>query len=681
MKVHYSLDQLPDFRQAVLTIGSFDGVHRGHQELLTRVRHTAQAVGGESVVITFHPHPRLVVYPGDTELRILTTIEEKIERIGRHGVDHLVIVPFTIEFSQLSADEYIERFLIDRFHPHTIVIGYDHRFGLNRQGDINYLKHYAARAGFHVAEIEPQLIDDIAVSSTKIRRALEAGQVADANRQLGHPYLLTGKVVHGRQLGRTIGFPTANIDIDNQHKLIPPDGVYAVRVYLGDSQQRFDGMLYIGTRPTLADGDERSIEVNIFDFNESIYGEWIRLELIDFVRGDESFPDLKSMQAQLGKDRERTLEVLQTLAESERRARRLRTAIVILNYNGREHLERFLPEVIASLPAAETTELIVADNGSTDDSLSWLAATHPGVRILDLADNFGFAEGYNRALRQVEADVYVLLNSDVAVTPDWLHTPLSVLERHRDVAAVQPKIRSYRDQDYFEYAGAAGGFIDQLGYPFCRGRIFANTERDTGQYDDRTEIFWASGAALFIRAELFHRVGGFDGAYFAHAEEIDLCWRLKRAGYRILALPESEVYHVGGGTLSYDTPYKTYLNFRNTLITGLKNEPFGKVFWWLPVRLALDFVAGLLFLSQGKFRHILSIVRAHWHFLPRLRRHWRLRLEMNRRVEAVRIGADRTAFGRLNGSIIVHYFLLGNRRFSDLAQYQSDHDETSYGNL
>lgn len=679
MKVHYSLDNLPDFRNAVLTIGSFDGVHRGHQELLTRVRHSAQAAKGESVVITFHPHPRLIIYPGDTELRLLTTIEEKIELIGRYGVDHLVVVPFTVEFSQLSADEYIERFLIDRFHPQRIVIGYDHRFGLNRQGDINYLRHYGRRAGFTVEEIEPQLIDDIAVSSTKVRRALEAGRIEDANRQLGHAYPLTGKVVPGRQIGRTIGFPTANIQIDNPHKLIPPDGIYAVRVFIGDDEQRLDGMLYIGSRPTLKDGDARSIEVNIFDFNDNIYGQRIRLDLIDYVRSDESFPSLEAMQAQLDRDRLRSLDILEAETAVEEEGRRLSTAVVILNYNGRQHLEKYLPGVLASL--TEGVTLIVADNGSTDESLRWLAKQHPDVRVINLQENFGFAEGYNRALQQINADIYVLLNSDVDVPADWLAAPLSTLARHKDVAAVQPKILSERQRQVFEYAGAAGGYIDKLGYPFCRGRIFDHTEQDTGQYDDRAEIFWASGAALFIRAELFHRVGGFDGAYFAHAEEIDLCWRLKRAGYRIMAVPESRVYHVGGGTLSYNTPYKTYLNFRNTLITGLKNEPFGKVFWWLPLRLLLDGVAGLLFLSQGKFRHILSILRAHWHFLPRLRRHWRVRREVNRRVEAVRIGADRTSFGRFDDSIILHYYLRGNRRFRDLAQYHRDHDDTSYGNI
>lgn len=679
MKVHYSLDNLPDFRNAVLTIGSFDGVHRGHQELLTRVRHSAQAAKGESVVITFHPHPRLIIYPGDTELRLLTTIEEKIELIGRYGVDHLVVVPFTVEFSQLSADEYIERFLIDRFHPQRIVIGYDHRFGLNRQGDINYLRHYGQQAGFTVEEIEPQLIDDIAVSSTKVRRALEAGRIEDANRQLGHAYPLTGKVVPGRQIGRTIGFPTANIQIGNPHKLVPPDGIYAVRVFIGDDEQRLDGMLYIGSRPTLKDGDARSIEVNIFDFNDNIYGQTVRLDLIAYVRSDESFPSLEAMQAQLDRDRLRSLDILEAETAVEEEGRRLSTAVVILNYNGRQHLEKYLPGVLASL--SEGVTLIVADNGSTDESPRWLAEQHPDVRVINLQENFGFAEGYNRALQQINADIYVLLNSDVDVPADWLAAPLSTLARHKDVAAVQPKILSERRRQVFEYAGAAGGYIDQLGYPFCRGRIFDHTEQDTGQYDDRAEIFWASGAALFVRADLFHRVGGFDGAYFAHAEEIDLCWRLKRAGYRIMAIPESRVYHVGGGTLSYNTPYKTYLNFRNTLITGLKNEPFGKVFWWLPMRLLLDGVAGLLFLRQGKFRHILSILRAHWHFLPRLRRHWRVRREVNRRVEAVRIGADRTSFGRFDDSIILHYYLRGNRRFRDLAQYHRDHDDTSYGNI
>lgn len=663
MQVYYDLDKLPAFRNAVVTIGSFDGVHRGHQQLLSRIQGLARECGGESVVVTFHPHPRQVIYPGDESLRLLTTTAEKVALFERYGVDNVVVVPFTVEFSRLSADEYIEKFLVGRFAPRYVVIGYDHRFGLNRQGDIHYLKWYAADAGFEVIEIEPQEIDDIAVSSTKVRQALEEGRVARAARLLGHSFVLTGRVVAGAQVGRSLGFPTANLQIGERHKLIPPDGIYAVRIVYGS--RRYDGMLYIGTRPSLQDGDRRSIEVNIFQFDQTIYGEELQLEFVDYIRGDRSFDSLEQLQNQMAADRDAARRILgrPEVNTEKKKSELTRTAVVILNFNGRDYLEKFLPSVIRHSPAG--TAIYVADNGSSDGSLAYVVDNFPDIFTLDLGQNYGFAEGYNQALHQIEADIYVLLNSDVEVTANWL-TPCLEAMQDEGVAACQPKIRACYQRDHFEYAGAAGGFIDQLGYPFCRGRIFGHTEPDKGQYDEPAEIFWASGAALFVRARLFHELGGFDGDYFAHAEEIDLCWRLKRAGYRVVVRPDSVVYHVGGGTLSYNTPRKAYLNFRNTLVTSFKNEPAAKLIWWLPVRLLLDGVAGMLFLSQGKFRHIFAIVQAHWHFFPRLGYWLRKRRDFNRRINQHRYGPDRTGEGRFNDSIVLHYYLLARTEFSRL---------------
>ena len=281
--------------------------------------------------------------------------------------------------------------------------------------------------------------------------------------------------------------------------------------------------------------------------------------------------------------------------------------------------------------------MIVADNASTDDSVAFLKAEFPTTELIELSENHGFANGYNVAIAQVKAEIYVLLNSDVRVTPRWIETIIPYL-RDPSVGAIQPKIRAEHAPDEFEYAGAAGGYIDYLGYPFCRGRVFNHTERDEGQYDGTKEVFWATGAAFFCRAELFHALGGFEPEYFAHAEEIDLCWRMKRAGYKVLAVPASVVYHVGGGTLSYDTPRKTYLNFRNTLTTSFKNEPLSRLVWWLPVRLLLDGVAGLLFLSQGKFTHISSILRAHLHFYGHFFQWARRRKERTAQIEAASIG-------------------------------------------
>ncbi|MEM6964277.1 MAG: bifunctional riboflavin kinase/FAD synthetase, partial [Bacteroidota bacterium] len=617
MNIFNSLSDLPDFHNAVITIGSYDGVHRGHQKILERINQLAKDINGESIVITFYPHPRQVIYPNDKSLRLLSTIDEKVSLFEKYGVDNVVVVPFSVEFSQQSADEYIQKFLLEKFNPKYIVIGYDHRFGLNRQGDINYLKWYSEEKNFEVVEIPRQDIDSIGISSTKIRNNLEKGQIRQANNLLNHYYLITGTVVRGQGIGANLGFPTANIEVKNEFKLIPPQGIYAVQVTHEGEQYR--GMLYIGHRPTLEKYDHQTIEVNIFDFQKSIYGEELKIEFIDFIRSDHKFENLEGLKTQLGKDKISALDILEK--ESERKAKMEiapsksklpRVSIVILNYNGLDYLKKFLPSVVQS--NYENFEIIVADNGSTDTSIGFLKTQYDHVRILDLGENHGFAKGYNLALDQVDADYFILLNSDVEVAKNWIYPIVELMEKDKTIGACQPKIKSYQRKKYFEYAGAAGGWLDTLGYPFCRGRIFDQLEEDTGQYNTTTEIFWASGAALFVRAKLFKALGGFDPDYFAHAEEIDLCWRIKRAGFKIMVRPRSVVYHVGGGTLDYLNPRKTYLNFRNTLFTILKNEPKGKLLWLIPLRLILDGVAGGLFLVQGKFAHIKSILEAHFSF-------------------------------------------------------------------
>jgi hypothetical protein len=292
-------------------------------------------------------------------------------------------------------------------------------------------------------------------------------------------------------------------------------------------------------------------------------------------------------------------------------------AIVILNWNGEKLLRQFLPSVI-EFSKDDFTEIIVADNGSADDSLAILSNEFPEVKILDLRQNYGFARGYNEALKLVEADYFVVLNSDVEVTAAWLESPIRLMEADETIAAVQPKIRSYHQKTHFEYAGAAGGFIDRFGYPFCRGRIFNELEQDNGQYDTITDVFWATGACMFARASYFREAGGFDTDFWAHMEEIDLCWRLKNRGYRIVFTPESTVYHVGGGTLSYDNPQKLYLNFRNNLWLLYKNLPSNKLFITLSLRMCLDGVAAFKLLAELNLNGILSVLKAHSHFYKSL---------------------------------------------------------------
>ncbi len=296
-----------------------------------------------------------------------------------------------------------------------------------------------------------------------------------------------------------------------------------------------------------------------------------------------------------------------------------KTAVVILNYNGVAYLERFLPSVTRY---SGQCHLVVIDNHSNDTSLDFLKNHYPQVQVVALERNHGFSGGYNRGLLEVQADNYILLNSDVEVTPGWSDQLIQYMLSHPEVAICQPKILSHQHPDQFDYAGAAGGFLDLLGYPFCRGRIFNHLEKDRGQYDKNQMIFWASGACFFIRARVFHEMGGFDEDFFAHMEEIDLCWRCHRAGYKTGFVGASRVYHVGGGTLRDTNPYKTYLNFRNGLQLLVKNSTVLQLFWKLPVRLLLDLVACLKFLLEGASAHSAAVLKAAGSFFLHLPKTW-----------------------------------------------------------
>ncbi len=286
-------------------------------------------------------------------------------------------------------------------------------------------------------------------------------------------------------------------------------------------------------------------------------------------------------------------------------------AVVILNWNGAKLLEQFLPSVIAY---SDEATIYVADNASTDNSIEIIQSQFPTIKIIQNTDNFGFASGYNVALQQVEETYYALVNSDIEVTENWLTPILSIFESERNIGIIQPKILDYKNKEYFEYAGAAGGFIDKYGYPFCRGRIFETLEKDNHQYDDEREIFWASGACFFIRKEIYRKLNGFDDDFFAHQEEVDLCWRAFNLGYKVKYTSKSIVYHVGGATLNESNPKKTFLNFRNSLLMLLKNLPRNKLFGILFIRLILDGLAGIQFIFQGKFKHCFAILKAHFHF-------------------------------------------------------------------
>ena len=331
-------------------------------------------------------------------------------------------------------------------------------------------------------------------------------------------------------------------------------------------------------------------------------------------------------------------------------------AIVILNWNGRKVLEQFLPSVLRT--TYPNYQVILADNASTDDSCTWVANHYPQVRIIAMDKNRGYAEGYNRALQAVTADYYVLLNSDVEVQPGWLEPMIRLMETGMRVAACQPRILSYTQRDHFEYAGAAGGWLDAWGYPFCRGRVFDTVEKDIGQYNDHCPVFWASGAALLIRSRCFHEMGGFDPYFFAHQEEIDLCWRLQHAGYEIYVEPASIVYHLGGGTLPQGNSRKTYLNFRNNLIMLWKNLPAGERFWKVPLRFCLDGLAAWKELLGGKPQLFGAVVKAHLHVIG-----WWL---FHRKNSPYPMRKSKQLHGLYSGLLPWQYFGKQRRTFKEL---------------
>jgi GT2 family glycosyltransferase len=333
-------------------------------------------------------------------------------------------------------------------------------------------------------------------------------------------------------------------------------------------------------------------------------------------------------------------------------------AVVILNWNGRKFLEQFLPSVIQFNPSF--SEIIVADNASTDDSVPFVRENFPMVRVISNAGNGGYAKGYNDALRQLEHEYFVLLNSDVEVSAGWLEPLVLLMDRDVKIAACQPKILSYQHKNQFEYAGAAGGFIDKYGYPFCRGRIFNTFEKDAGQYNDEKEIFWATGACLVVRASVFREAGELDEDFFAHMEEIDLCWRMKNMGHQVWYCPGSTVYHVGGGTLNKIDPQKTYLNFRNNLVLLCKNHAPGFFFIKILLRMKLDGVAAFKFLLGGSFAHFWAVLRAHGRFYATLGRTLRKRKAMKKRIK----NYSDTAIYRK--SIVFEYYLRKKHKFTEL---------------
>jgi GT2 family glycosyltransferase len=330
-------------------------------------------------------------------------------------------------------------------------------------------------------------------------------------------------------------------------------------------------------------------------------------------------------------------------------------AVVILNYNGEKLLKQFLPSVIQHSPEAH---IYVADNGSTDRSLNILTHHFPDVRVIALAENSGFCGGYNKALRQITADYYVLLNSDVEVTPGWLLPMVTLLNSNPEIAAVQPKFLSHRFRHLFEYDGAGGGFIDSLGYPFCRGRVFDHVEEDKGQYDDERPVFWTSGACMMIRSEKFHQHNGFDEDLFAHMEEIDLCWKLNRSGNVVYYTGKSTVYHLGAGTLGYHHPHKTYLNFRNGLSLICKHLDTGEIIYKFPLRVILDCVAAVFFLLRGEGRNLASVLRAHAHFFKQ----WSRVMEKRKAIRMAYPSYPRNNIYR--GLVIFGYYLRKRKTFA-----------------
>jgi GT2 family glycosyltransferase len=337
----------------------------------------------------------------------------------------------------------------------------------------------------------------------------------------------------------------------------------------------------------------------------------------------------------------------------------IKTAVVILNWNGIVWLQKFLA-IVVRFSAGRDIVVYLADNGSTDGSAEWVSKNFGDVTIIRLESNHGFAGGYNLALKQITAKYFVLLNSDAEVTEGWLDPMIKHMDQNPDVASCQPKIRSYHERDHFEYAGAAGGYIDKFGYTFCRGRIFENIEKDTGQYDNFTDIFWSSGACMMVRSEAWTQCGGFDDDFFAHMEEVDLCWRFHLAGFRVSCIPESIVYHAGGGSLPYDSKLKTYLNFRNNLFLLYKNLPDNKLHKTIFIRKVLDGVAAIMFILKGSAGNAKAVWKAHMDYYKNIKS-----LKVKR--ESVKsLTINKIVSHLVNKSIVFRFYIKGEKTFSSL---------------
>jgi len=339
---------------------------------------------------------------------------------------------------------------------------------------------------------------------------------------------------------------------------------------------------------------------------------------------------------------------------------RVKVAVALLCYNNVDLLEQFLPKVIATVPNTPDYKIFVIDNASTDSTPEFLEQFRDNIEVITVKINRGFTNGYKTGLAKIDAEIFCLLSSDVEVSENWIQPAIELFDNDPKVGVVQPKVRSWHEREKFEYAGASGGFIDHLGFPFCRGRIFYDQETDTGQYDNNMEIFWASGACFFVRAKLYEESGGLDDDFYAHMEEIDLCWRLKNIGYKIMVCPASTVYHIGGAVISYGSPEKTYRNHRNNLIMMVKNLPGKEVFPKILLRLILDSLAFANMIVRGQIKASFSIIHAHWNFL------WNMRKWLRKRKELETLHVKPTTVGIYPKSIIVQYFLKGKKKFSDL---------------
>lgn len=340
-----------------------------------------------------------------------------------------------------------------------------------------------------------------------------------------------------------------------------------------------------------------------------------------------------------------------------------KVAVVILNWNGIKHLRQFLPSVLSSV--YPNLDIIVGDNASTDGSVEFIKQEYPSIRVIQNDDNYGFTGGYNRVLEHVDADYYILLNSDVEVSPGWIQPVINLMESDPLIAAAAPKIRAFNQRDHFEHAGAAGGFIDSYGYPFCQGRMFYEIEKDNGQYQQSVEVFWATGAALFIKKHCWHEAGGFDARFFAHMEEIDLCWRLKNLGYKVMYCAESEVFHLGGGTLNVENPFKTYLNFRNNLLLLQNNLPFWQAVFIISIRIWMDLLALLRFLSEGKRKDAWAVSRAHQNFVWSLFKGKKPKVKKSANCQ---LATSNCKKGMYKGSLVWAFFVKKKMHFTDLDQ-------------